>query len=83
MLIKDRFIPGSFDVITEFFVIKADTAMKIRKQREKDDGQPGIFGQWSNWDLFISIEEKRRGRIEQLKKEGSLAEKAVSWKEQL
>lgn len=31
MLVKDGFIPVSFDVITESFVIKADTAMKIHK----------------------------------------------------
>lgn len=68
MLIKDMLIPGSFDVITELFVIKADTAMKIRKQREKDDGQPGIFGQWSNWDLFISIEKKGEAELSSLRR---------------
>lgn len=63
MLIKNRFIPASFDVITEVFAIKADTAMKIHKQREKDDEQPGIFGQWSNWGLIISIEKKVKAEV--------------------
>lgn len=63
MLIKNRFIPASFDVITEVFVIKADTAMKIHKQREKDDEQLGIFEQWSDWDLFISIEKKVKAEV--------------------
>lgn len=63
VLIKDRFIPATFDVITELFVVKAGTAMKICKQREKDDEQPGIFGQWSNRDLFISIKEKGKAEV--------------------
>lgn len=63
MFIKDRFIPASFDVITELFVIKAGNAMKIHKQREKGDEQPGIIGQWSNWDLFISIEQKGKAEV--------------------
>lgn len=37
--------------------------MKIHKQREEDDEQPGIFGQWSNWDLFISIEKKVKAEV--------------------
>lgn len=61
MLIKNT--PASFDVITELFVIKAGTAMKIHKQREKDDEQPGIFGQWSHWDLFISPEKKGNAEV--------------------
>lgn len=64
MLIKDRFIPASFDVITELFVIKAHTATKIHKQREKDDDQPGIFGQCNNnLDLFISTEKKGKAEL--------------------